>query len=90
MLTHACLRAMSSPQARAGMLQGRVRDIKAHAWFEGLDWDDLGCRRLDTPRKPKDDSAKRIAELHDAEAAEERPEEDPTELAECDVVFADF
>ena len=81
---------MSSPKARAGMLQGRVRDIKTHAWFEGLDWDDLECRRLDTPRKPKDDSAKRIAELHDAEAAEERPEEDPTELAECDVVFADF
>jgi cGMP-dependent protein kinase 2 len=74
----------------AGMLQGRVGDIKTHAWFDGLDWEDVEARRLEAPRKPKDDSAKRIAELHEAEASEDRPEEDPNELAECDLVFADF
>jgi cGMP-dependent protein kinase 2 len=89
--------ARSSPTFRvlyeacsAGMLNGRARDIKQHAWFEGLDWEELEARRLEMPRRPKDDSAKRIQELHEAEAAEERPEEDPAELAECDLVFADF
>jgi cGMP-dependent protein kinase 2 len=74
----------------AGMLNGRVNDIKRHKWFEGLDWDALGARRLEAPRKPKNDSEKRVQEIMEAEAHEERPEEDANELAECEVVFADF
>jgi cGMP-dependent protein kinase 2 len=74
----------------AGMLNGRANDIKRHKWFEGLDWDALAARRLEPPRKPKKDSEKRIQEIMDAEANEEKPEEDPNELAECEVVFADF
>jgi cGMP-dependent protein kinase 2 len=72
------------------MLNGRVSDIKRHKWFEALDWDALAARRLEAPRKPKNDSEKRVQEIMEAEANEERPEEDPNELAECEVVFADF
>ena len=72
------------------MLNGRAADIKKHRWFDGFDWDALAARRLDPPRKPKNDSEKRIQEIMQAEDTEERPEEDPHELAECEVVFADF
>lgn len=72
------------------MLNGRVADIKRHKWFEGLDWDALAARRIEAPRRPKNDSEKRIAEIVEAEAMEEAREEDPNELAECEVVFADF
>lgn len=72
------------------MLSGRAEDIKQHKWFEGLDWDALEVRRLEPPRAPKNDSAKRIMEITDMEANETPPEEDPTEMAECEVVFANF
>ena len=45
------------------MLNGRANDIKKHKWFEGLDWDALEARKLQPPRKPKEDSAKRLKEL---------------------------
>ena len=45
------------------MLNGRANDVKRHQWFSGLDWDALAARKMDTPRKPKDDSAKRLKEL---------------------------
>ena len=45
------------------MLSGRAGDIKKHKWFEGLDWDALEARKLNPPRKPKEDSAKRLKEL---------------------------
>ena len=45
------------------MLSGRGGDIKRHKWFEGLDWDALANHRLEPPRKPADDSAKRLQEL---------------------------
>ena len=82
LLIHVC--------ARAGMLNGGANDIKKHVWFEGFDWEALSARRVEAPRKPKNDSEKRIQEIMDAEATKEKPEEDPQELAECEVVFADF
>ena len=72
------------------MLSGGAGDIKKHAWFDSFNWDALSARRLPAPRKPKNDSQKRIEEILEAEATEEKPEEDPNELAECEVVFADF
>lgn len=72
------------------MLNGRAGDIKQHKWFEGLDWAALEVRRLEPPRAPKNDSAKRIMEITEMEATETPPEEDPTEMAECEVVFANF
>ncbi len=45
------------------MLNGRAADIKRHKWFDGLDWDALEARRMEPPRLPKDDSAKRLREL---------------------------
>ena len=45
------------------MLNGRANDIKKHKWFEGLDWDALEARKVQPPRKPKEDSAKRLKEL---------------------------
>ena len=72
------------------MLNGGAADIKKHPWFDGFDWDALSARRLAAPRKPKNDSQKRIDEIAETEANEEKPEEDPNELAECEVVFADF
>ena len=51
------------PARRLGMLNGRANDIKKHKWFEGLDWDALEARKLQPPRKPKEDSAKRLKEL---------------------------
>ena len=51
------------PTRRLGMLNGRAADIKRHKWFDGLDWDALEARRMEPPRLPKDDSAKRLREL---------------------------
>ena len=51
------------PGRRLGMLSGRGGDIKRHKWFESLDWDALANHRLEPPRKPADDSAKRLQEL---------------------------
>lgn len=73
------------------MLQGRANDIKKHKWFEGLDWEALAARRTEAPRKPKNDSDKRIKEIQDVERAEEKPpQETPEELEECEQVFVDF
>jgi hypothetical protein len=72
------------------MLSGRINDIKNHEWFQGLDWEALEARRLTPPRLPQNDSEKRIAEIMETEEAEERVSEDAAEIAECDVVFADF
>lgn len=51
------------PTRRLGMLNGRAGDIKRHKWFDGLDWDALEARKMEPPRLPKDDSAKRLREL---------------------------
>jgi hypothetical protein len=51
------------PARRLGMLSGRANDIKRHKWFEGLDWEALAARKVEPPRKPKEDSAKRLKEL---------------------------
>jgi cGMP-dependent protein kinase 2 len=51
------------PTRRLGMLNGRAADIKRHKWFEGLDWEALEARKMEPPRRPKDDSAKRLREL---------------------------
>ncbi len=45
------------------MLAGRAADIKRHKWFEALDWEALEARKVEPPRRPKDDSAKRLREL---------------------------
>lgn len=45
------------------MLKGRANDVKQHPWFAGLDWIALAARKVETPRQPKDDSAKRLKEL---------------------------
>lgn len=79
------------PARRIGMLQGRANDIKKHKWFEGFDWEGIAARNVQPPRKPKNDSDKRIREIVEAEASEERPvQETSEELAECEAVFADF
>lgn len=72
------------------MLSGRINDIKNHEWFLGLDWEALEARRMTPPRLPQRDSDKRIAEIIETEAKEERVTEDAAEVAECDVVFANF
>ena len=51
------------PTRRLGMLAGRAADIKRHKWFEALDWEALEARKVEPPRRPKDDSAKRLREL---------------------------
>ena len=51
------------PMRRLGMGPGGVAEIRKHRWFDGLDWDALHARKLAAPRKPKDDSAKRLREL---------------------------
>ncbi len=51
------------PTRRLGMLNGRAADIKRHKWFEGLDWEALEARKVEPPRRPRDDSAKRLREL---------------------------
>ncbi|CAL5219420.1 g1249 [Coccomyxa viridis] len=79
------------PTRRLGMLNGRATDIKRHKWFDGLDWDALEARKMEPPRLPKDDSAKRLRELTDNEKKQKRePKETAEELQECEMVFADF
>lgn len=45
------------------MLSGGANDVKRHAWFTGLDWDALSARKILCPRRPCNDSAKRLKEL---------------------------
>lgn len=51
------------PGRRLGMLNGRAGDIKRHKWFEGMDWEAMAARRVQAPRIPQDDAAKRMREL---------------------------
>ena len=51
------------PARRLGMLAGKAADVKRHKWFDAIDWDALEARRVEPPRKPRDDSAKRLKEL---------------------------
>ena len=51
------------PGRRLGMLSGRAGDIKRHRWFEGMEWDAMAARRVQPPRIPQDDAAKRMREL---------------------------
>lgn len=51
------------PGKRLGMLSGRAQDIKSHKWFAGFDWDALESRKMEAPRKPQNDSSKRLKEL---------------------------
>lgn len=80
------------PIKRIGCLQSRSLDIKRHPWFVGFDWDALSSRRMQPPRRPKDeDSAKRKAELEAAMAAEpKKPEATPEQIAEWEKTFKDF
>ncbi|CAK0742420.1 hypothetical protein CVIRNUC_001395 [Coccomyxa viridis] len=79
------------PTRRLGMLNGRAGDIKRHKWFDGLDWDALEARKMEPPRLPKEDSAKRLRELTDNERKQKRePKETAEELQDCEMVFADF
>ena len=59
---------------------------------QGFDWEALSSRRMEPPRKPKEeDSSKRKAELHEAHKAEPRePTVTPEELQEYETVFRDF
>lgn len=79
------------PARRLGVLSGRARDIKVHKWFDGFSWEALEARRLEPPRIPKEDSAKRLKELADNERKQmKQPKETAEELQECEMVFADF
>lgn len=79
------------PARRLGMLNARARDIKNHSWFDGFNWEALEARKLEPPRIPKEDSAKRLKELADNERKQSKqPKETPEELQECEMVFADF
>ena len=51
------------PNRRLGMGSAGVDEVRKHRWFDGLDWDALHSRKLAPPRKPKEDSAKRLREL---------------------------
>ena len=51
------------PARRLGMLACKAADVKRHKWFDAIDWDALEARRVEPPRKPRDDSAKRLKEL---------------------------
>lgn len=80
------------PSRRIGMLSGRAKDVKKHRWFDSLDWEALEARRIEPPRKPKDDSQKRLRELAENEKRQHQrhAKETPEELQECEMVFADF
>ena len=39
---------------RLGLLSGGVHDIKAHAFYSGLDWSALSARKLQPPFKPNE------------------------------------
>ena len=51
------------PSRRLGMGPGGTDDVRRHKWFDALDWDALHARKLEPPRKPRDDSAKRLKDL---------------------------
>lgn len=53
------------PARRLGCTGQKAEAIKKHRWFEGFDWDALAARKLEAPRRPKDDAAKRIREVSD-------------------------
>lgn len=76
------------------MLIGRASDVKGHRWFEGFDWEALESRMMDPPRRPNDDSAKRIQDLEMAETTNASPNQSAAtsvpDSRECDVIFADF
>ena len=57
---------------------------------QGLDWEALEARRMQSPRLPMNDSAKRIDDLDNAQGTQPTPRETPEEIAECQAVFADF
>jgi cGMP-dependent protein kinase 2 len=79
------------PGRRLGMLSGRAGDIKRHRWFEGMEWDAMAARRVQPPRIPQDDAAKRMRELADGERKQKPPpKESSEELAECEEIFATF
>ncbi|KAG1669908.1 hypothetical protein FOA52_002434 [Chlamydomonas sp. UWO 241] len=79
------------PIKRIGCFQGRANDIKKHPWFANFDWDALSSRRMEPPRKPKDeDSAKRKKELSEAHKADAPLSATPEELAEWEKTFKDF
>ncbi|KAG1658436.1 hypothetical protein FOA52_009857 [Chlamydomonas sp. UWO 241] len=81
------------PARRIGMLNGRARDVKSHAWFSAFNWSELEARRTASPRQPKDgDIAKRLRELveNERKTAGKTPKESPEELHECEIVFQDF
>ena len=52
---------------------GGADDVRRHKWFDSLDWDALHARKLKPPRKPKDDSAKRLKDLVVSQPAREPP-----------------
>lgn len=83
------------PARRLGMLIGRASDIKRHRWFEGFDWDALESRKMEPPRKPNADSARRILELEMAETqppSSANPSTATTSMdqKEIDATFAAF
>lgn len=41
------------PTHRLGNLPGGAKDVKAHPWFEHIEWKKLYNRELDPPIKPK-------------------------------------
>jgi hypothetical protein len=41
------------PTKRLGMLSGKAADVMRHKWFDGVDWDALGSKRVVPPRKPR-------------------------------------
>ncbi|KAK9842021.1 hypothetical protein WJX81_004559 [Elliptochloris bilobata] len=79
------------PARRLGMLAGKAADVKRHRWFDSVDWGALEARRVEPPRKPRDDSSKRLKELQENEKKQKRePKETAEELQECEMIFADF
>ena len=40
------------PESRLGNMRNGVSDIMAHAWFHGLNWDDVLEARLEAPYVP--------------------------------------
>eukprot|EP00798_Chlamydomonas_sp_ICE-L_P009762 gene9762-7637_t len=79
------------PVKRIGMLKGQAADVKNHPWFKGFDWDALSSRRMEPPRKPKDqDSEKRKRELHAACSRIPPVSATPEEMKEFDEVFKEF
>jgi cGMP-dependent protein kinase 2 len=80
------------PSRRLGALADGAAGVKRHAWFAGFDWGALEARRMVPPRAPRDDAARRIRELADAERRRgaRAPREGAEELAEATKIFEDF